>query len=279
MKQNFKYYARQLKNSAQRLFVHANLELNPMPVIITGNQKSGTSAIAALLSKATGEEVTIDVFAKMGRAEYDILDKKVTFMKFRESTGKLFMSSIIKEPEFIFFMKELFGLYPMSKFVYIIRAPIDNIRSILNRLSPAKNSRDVQWADIEKACRNTPLWKLVFDSSRMPYTVDGIIATLAHRWVYAYEQLQKHLNKLYVVSYEDFKANKELVIANLANELGIHVKHSIKAFMDIQYQPAGHMSNSDAYFCDYDKQLINGICGDYTACISELSRYGKNFIR
>ena len=279
MKQNFRYYARQLMHSGKRTFSRRKTEVNTSPVIITGNQKTGTSAIAALLAKATGTMATIDVFAKMGRVEYDVLDKKMAFREFRDAADTYFSSSIVKEPEFIFFMDQLLELYPTSNFVYIVRSPHENIRSIMNRLSPAKNSGEVEWSHIRKACRNAPLWELVFDSSRMPYKVGGVVETLAHRWVFAHEQLWKHSGRVVTVSYEGFKLNKVAVITSLANALDMPVKHSIEEFKDVQFQPAGHTSNKVEFFCESDARLIDEICGDYEASLSDIFRYGGCLIK
>ena len=56
---------------------------NTAPIIITGNPKSGTTAIAVLLGKATGKTVTSDVFYRLDREtgafRERLFDEELTF--------------------------------------------------------------------------------------------------------------------------------------------------------------------------------------------------------
>jgi hypothetical protein len=274
-----KYHLRQALHTGKRFSQGWNVDLHPSPIIIMGNQKAGTSAIAGLLAEATGKSVTIDVFSKMGEIEYDVLDNDLSFRCFRDR-GKLYFShDIVKEPEFVFFINELLHLYPESKFVFITRSPKENIRSMLNRLSPAKSGNNVKWEHIEKESKNAPLLKLLYDAERMPYEVNGIVETLAHRWSFVYGQLQTYADKMITVDYDSFKRNKIETIEALAEALGVPVKNSIEHIKNKQFQPAGHVKKVDQYFSVSDEKIIDRVCGNYELYLEKLSESGGLVLR
>ena len=58
-------------------------DLNLSPIVITGNQKTGSTAIAALLAKAANKSVQLDIFYKIKEdAEKKILSGEMTFREF-----------------------------------------------------------------------------------------------------------------------------------------------------------------------------------------------------
>ena len=59
-----KPYTKNMTKMIRQLLVEVqsvNAGVNPTPVIILGNQKSGTTAIAALLAETTGKTVALDL--------------------------------------------------------------------------------------------------------------------------------------------------------------------------------------------------------------------------
>src|SRR5690606_37975827 len=104
------------------------------PIFILGNQKTGTSAIAALLGEATGNPYTIDVFCHLGDLQRRLFNRELTFRQFIVRSKDFFSKKIVKEPSFTFFYDELRREFPEATFVLIVRDPHENVRSILNRL-------------------------------------------------------------------------------------------------------------------------------------------------
>lgn len=265
------YLLRQINHLSRRLIGSFGSTGSSPDIILTGNQKSGTSAIAALLSEAVGHPATIDVFPKMGMRQFSsTINGQTSFKGFAENAKLYLSSSIVKDPDFAFFLPELFELYPEASYVFIVRNPHDNIRSILNRISSAKSSEEVCFNDISATSRSSPLWGMMFDKDLMPYEVDGIVRTLAHRWNYTYQLMARHQDNLLIVSYEDFLKDKEEYIRKLAWKLGYSELHSISHIVDKQYQPKGH-SRRKHYFSRSHREQIENICGNYADRVAALN--------
>ncbi|NEP45581.1 MAG: hypothetical protein F6K35_42755, partial [Okeania sp. SIO2H7] len=129
------YKLREFKNSIVFELQTRTAKINPQPILVLGNQKSGTSAIAALLAEMTDLSVTIDLRKEIPNPTYDkIIKGELTFSEFVQLNKLDFSRDIVKEPNLTLLDRELAEYFPNSDFVFVIRDPRDNIRSILNRL-------------------------------------------------------------------------------------------------------------------------------------------------
>ena len=110
--------------------------VNSKPLFILGNQKSGTTVIANLLSQATSKSLTSDFQSAISHKTLQLeLDfHLLKFSDFIQDYKYEFSKDIIKEPFLSYYIDELINEFPKAKFVLIIRSPFQNIRSILNRL-------------------------------------------------------------------------------------------------------------------------------------------------
>ncbi|MEJ2546159.1 MAG: hypothetical protein P8Y99_19010, partial [Calditrichaceae bacterium] len=148
-------------------------------VIVLGNQKSGTSAIAHLLAYYGGMTKTIDTPVLWRKNARDIYTGKITLKKIVYKYPRPFKVQLLKEPNLTFMFYQLYDLFPYAKYVFIIRNPYDNIRSILNRLNLKGNLEELS----EKHLNTVPeSWRnaltgLNFGKSKMNY-----IESLAYRW-------------------------------------------------------------------------------------------------
>ena len=119
------------------------------PILILGNQKSGTSVISGLLGEISSKKTAIDLF--YSGFKYSLFlkwkDKKISTKEFINKNKIEFAYEIIKEPHFSVFYQELKSQFPHSKFVMIIRNPFDNIRSILDRLDIDGNKENLEDSD------------------------------------------------------------------------------------------------------------------------------------
>src|SRR6266446_1585567 len=157
------------KHLASRIFKKSALTLSrmtarvhPKPVFILGNQKSGTSAIAGLLSAATGLPVTLDFMAEIKRPRYpDVLGGKLPFSNFVRHHKLCFSRPLIKEPSITLMYEHLHSYFPQAQFVFVVRDPRDNIRSILDRLNLPGNVSEL--SALQRSAVS-PAWKLVLDS-------------------------------------------------------------------------------------------------------------------
>ncbi len=148
-------------------------------------------------------------------------------------------------------MKEYFCL---EKYIFIIRNPFDNIRSILNRLELPGDGENI---NVDSISLN---WQYIFKKTKGK----DYITVLANRWILANDQ-QKIINseKCILVKYEDFKMDKEEFINNLVIKAGFKPNYSVKDLVDIQYQPKGN-PNVDLlqFFGKKNYKKIELICGE-----------------
>jgi len=173
----------------------------------------------------------------------------------------LFAADIIKEPALTLYLPSLLEIWPRGQWVFLIRDPRDNIRSILNRLQLPGNLTDLgssQWDDLP-----TDQWRLIFDGRLLGTRGANYIETLANRWNLTVKIYREHRERIHLLRYEDFLADKAGTIQRLAGQLGLAVRHDIRASVDIQFQPKGDRSVSWGDFFGADNLgRIERICAD-----------------
>lgn len=212
---------------------------NETPVFILGNQKSGTSAIAALLAKATRNSYDIDL-GGLRVPEYE----KIYFHKsllpnvIRQRAAIEFSKDIVKEPNLTFLYSELRSLYPKAKFVFIVRDPRANIRSILNRLNIPGNLSSI---DVNKYPELSPMWHAILLNKWVGnYDVSiNYIGRSSERWQQSVNSYLESPDNCVLVRYEDFDQEKIATIEAIATALNLPIQADISPYIDIQYQPAG----------------------------------------
>lgn len=96
----------------RELWRRKTAKLNPQPILIFGNQKSGTSAITALLAEATGLTYTIDILCRYPGLEESLLYDRTNFEEMIARARYYFSKNIIKDPSFTFFLSG--SLLPFS---------------------------------------------------------------------------------------------------------------------------------------------------------------------
>ena len=101
-----------LRNAPKKLKVAYLMRISrihPAPIIILGNKKSGTTAIAKLLGKATGKTVTSDVVFRIRKKNFKerLYSRTLSFHDFIRKNKLYFSSDIIKDPNFTFFYDEI----------------------------------------------------------------------------------------------------------------------------------------------------------------------------
>tara|TARA_E500000331_G_C17273023_1_gene720274 strand:+ start:19268 stop:20035 length:768 start_codon:yes stop_codon:yes gene_type:complete len=235
-------------------------ESNPKPLFILGNPKSGTTIIAKLLSKATKQSLTSDIKSITKYSPLLLEFELMNIKDFIQEHAYEFSKDIIKEPSLSFFTDDLLGLYLDSKFVWIVRNPFQNIRSILNRLKIPGNLQKINFEDYVEL-KKTPAWKLNLQSKMFGYKSKNYIEALAFRWNHAFNIYMQNEERIVLVKYEDFLIDKKSFIEKLALEIGFSIKDDISSHVNIQYQPKGN-SNIDlkAFFGEKNYLIIETIC-------------------
>jgi hypothetical protein len=241
--------------------------INKRPILVLGNQKSGTTAIAALLAEMTGLSVTLDLTLEEFRPSYERLRSgDMSFEQFVRRNQLSFSRQIVKEPGLTVFYKELAALFPAARFVYVLRDPRDNIRSILNRLGlpgnlPRLSQR--QWSAVPY------VWRLVLDGRWLGLRGNNYIEMLAARWGFLADLYAANQERMYLVRYEQFRRDKTGVLARLAAELDLPRRRDITESLDRPFQPAGDSSVSWWNFFGRDNlDRISRVCG------ARMARFG-----
>ncbi|MFI8622633.1 sulfotransferase family protein [Marinomonas sp. NPDC078689] len=237
------------------------------PIFILGTQKTGTTAIAALLAKSCNEEVTLDLLKSIKDPAW-LLRVSYGLQPFSDIVAKYekdFSKKMIKEPWLTYFYEDLVTLYPKAKFVMVVRDPFSTIRSVLNRLQiPGDKARIDQ--DAYTDLTNIKIWKLALDSSWSGRPSEDYITAMAHRWDIASRVYLDNQDRFHLIRYEDFNADKQAAIAALSTALGYHSHGDIEPYLDIQYQVKGKRDTDlKAFFGDENYQKIARICGDSAA--------------
>lgn len=232
--------------------------VNPHPILVLGNQKSGTSAIAALLGEMTGLSVSIDLRKEIDRPTYhQVKQGELSFAQFVKSHKLDFSRAIVKEPNLTLFYEELLDYFPQSQFVFVIRDPRDNIRSILNRLKIPGNLNKLS---SEYQGEMTPAWDLIVDNRWLGLDGD-YIEMLAQRWNLMTDVFLNHSEQMILSRYEVFIEDKVGEIARLAQCLNLPQVNDIAAKVDIQFQPRGNKNVKwRDFFGEDNLNKIDRIC-------------------
>ena len=242
-------------------FKKINKKINPTPIFILGNQKSGTSAIASLLGSLSGKITAVDLFLS---GYYPSLitnwkNKKINTQDFINKNKVEFSSEIIKEPHLSIFYDELKIEYPNSKFVMIIRNPFDNIRSILDRLNVEGNQTILNKNDKKKFFHS---WSLLLNNEWFGGSKDHYIEVLAERWNIISNIYLENTDNIILIKYEDFLLDKNKTIQMLAEKLNLKKVKEISHLLDNQFQPKGKRKDVDTkvFFGDKNYSKIYDIC-------------------
>ncbi|WP_417238832.1 sulfotransferase domain-containing protein [Bizionia sp.] len=231
--------------------------LNKKPIIpnkdalwIFGVQKSGTTAIAALLSKRSGLSVTLDTKMLWNPYLENIREGKLNLLQHINANPYDFSKKIIKEPAASFLIKHLKEYFYLEKYIFIYRNPYDVIRSILNRLNIEGDKVNI---DINSV---NPNWRYIFGDGT------NYILKLSKHWLEVYSQDEYIYNdKCLFVSYDLFNEDKLKFIDELCEGLQLPKKNSILNILDEDFQPRGN-TNVDlrVFFGEDNFQIINKIC-------------------
>lgn len=227
----------------------------PDPIFILGNQKSGTTAIARLLAHGTDSSYSHDMFYR--RRWTDVSDLHTGSLTVEDvvSRGRSeFTRTIIKDPDLTFHRSELAHRFPDAQFVFVVRDPARNIKSVLERLGIDGNQG--LGPDVLPP---SPLWRSVFDPTPLGLAGGDLIEVLAQRWARAAREYLSAPEGMKLIRYEDFQASKEESIRSLAGHLGLEWVRALGQQADAQFQPKGSSKSVTDFF--------------EPACLERIDRY------
>lgn len=218
------------------------------PVFVLGNQKSGTTAIAALLANCIGEKFISDVLHSNKLQLKDVLNEGPSFAALVSNHSESFKGVVVKDNDFTFVHPALARAFPDARFVFIVRDPRQNIRSVLNRLTLPGNLESLSQEQYTHLSTKLPGWHTIVTGSSFGPETGHYIDVLADRWVRANQVYLDASDRMTLVRYEDFDAAKRPAIEALAAELGFTAVNDISKKQDRQYQPLGDRSIAPGTF-------------------------------
>lgn len=203
------------------------------PVLVLGNQKTGSTAIARLLAHRGGLRATTNIHPLQSpdaRLENDPAPIEALIQRLRY----YFRRDLVKENELTLATDALLQVLPNARFVYVVRHPADNIRSILDRVDLPGHPLPLDRVD-----RSGSGWHRIVHGTDIDVDAEDHITSLAKRWSYTAEIYNRNRDRLHLVRYEDFTADKKGTISTLSRQLDIEPQQKIEAFLDVSFQPRG----------------------------------------
>jgi hypothetical protein len=229
--------------------------VHPTPIFVLGHPKSGTTAIAALLARTSGEAFTDDLFHQAGLPQRE---KEAIFLgqgAFAEFVGRhpgYFATRINKSPKLTFLYGELRALFPAARYLYVVRDPRSALRSFLGwRRIPG----NLETIDDPTQRRQLEV---------LPAQAPGhYVERLAHRWNQAADVYLLHQDQMVLVRYEDFATEPADTVRRLALSVGLSPAIDISQDASVRYKSSGV---ADIEWRDFygasNLSRVENICGE-----------------
>lgn len=233
---------------ARNLMVVPTRRLTDPRLVVLGNQKAGTSVVAAAIGEAIGERYRIDL--PIERLAPTYLRHSVTGPRYPEAllhrSRNRVRAAVVKEPSLTFWWRELATQWPSAHVVFVVRHPLDNIRSILDRLGLLP----VTAGGISTADRSVTLpfpWLHLARLEDAPLaehpiatTLDDVVANLGRRWRLCAEAAAAGAEAGHtILRYEDFLDAPDRAMAALG------LPDAPAAILDRPFQPRGANRDRD----------------------------------
>jgi len=242
------------------------------PLFVLGNQKSGTSAIAALLGRACGLSVAVDMLMEVNRPRFHrVPSGELPFADYVHANRWEFSHDVVKEPNLTFLYQELAEAFPDSRMIFILRDPRDNLRSLLNGI---EIPGDLPRLEARYTEHLNAGWKLVLDGSWCGIEGEHYVDQLAARWNRCAETYLENREKLALCRYEDFRADKLGELARLAEAVGRPVVRDVSGEVDRQYQTRGDTNVGWEEFFGPNLARIESVCAEGMRALGYSSREG-----
>jgi hypothetical protein len=198
---------------------------------------------------------------------------EIELEKFISENPHRFAKELVKEPDLTFLYDKITKIFPKSKVVLIVRHPVDNIRSVLDRVNIAPNDLPINIKKMDEMDIIDP-WKWFVSgevlennpTNKIPYTI-------AYNWVYTVNLYLNNKESIYLIRYEDFIEDKIKSINSYCEGLNIEKINDISHLVDKQYQPKGENKGKDVNKL-FSEKVIENI--EYI-CSSGMQKLGYKF--
>lgn len=228
------------------------------PVLVLGNQKTGSTAIAQLLGVWGNLRAVTDV-PPLQSPNTNLPNETAAVERFIQHARYYFRHDLVKENALTPATDALLKLLPQARPVFVVRHPVHNVRSILDRLGLSGAPRSLQRLDL-----SVNGWRPIVENRHFEGQANDHITSLAQRWSDTTTLYLLHRDRLTLVRYEDFMADKQGCIRRLAERLDVPEKNDIQPLLDVSFQPRGkHRSvPPESFFPAKALAIINRECTD-----------------
>lgn len=232
-------------------------------VFVLGNQKTGSTAVAELLG-AWGNLNAVTDIPPLQSPHATLANEPGAVTSFLQHFRFYFRHDLIKENALTPATDALLSVLPRARPIYVVRHPAHNIRSILDRVGLPGTPRALDRLDLSDWG-----WEPIVENRQFEGQPDDHITALAQRWSATTAIYRRHQDRVSLVRYEDFMADKEDCIRRLADRLDIPQKRDIRPLLDVPFQPRGrHRSVPPASFFSGDAlEIINRECAEGMAAL------------
>jgi hypothetical protein len=244
----------------QRIVKSPFVRVSERPVLVLGNHKAGTSAVAGLLGALVGETPALELRRELKKDRYRAVHEgTVPFSSLVAHNKVDFSRKIIKENHLSTMPDQVMAQFPESPIVMVVREPRDNIRSLLNRLVVPGNLDQIP-ADVWETIPD--VWKLVLEGRWLGLAYDTYIEQLALRWNLIVDHYLAHSEEWMLQRYEDFRADKIGQLTLLAKAVGLTPRRDISSRLSYPFQPAGNRHVAwNTFYGEKNLATIERICG------------------
>lgn len=205
-------------------------------IFVMGNQKSGTSVIASLLALRLGEQPPRDIPFFWGDYQRPSNNNKINLEKAITQNVDYFSTKVVKEPCLTPITREIQVLFKNAQFVFIVRHPADNIRSIADRLN--LNSPEILHSPPDRKKIPESWWNYLYlDDTNPPGKC--VLSRLIARWNEAASVAIDNETLGSLLRYEDFCKDKITSIDKVLSIIGESANTDITEHLEKQYQPKG----------------------------------------
>lgn len=109
---------------------------------------------------------------------------------------------------------------------------------------------------------------MILDGALGGHAGENYIDTLARRWNKATQIYLDNADRMALIRYEDFCADKQGRIRALAETLGLDPRHDISEDVDVQYQPRGNRDvDWEEFFGQRNLRLIERVCAEHMQAV------------
>lgn len=222
------------------------IAIHPDPGFILGMQKSGTSAVAGLLSLRTGIPIALDLAREWRRCTIvRASGSDRAFERYVRRNGIDFARRIVKEPGLTYVYDRLAARWPSARSLVVVRDPVATIRSIVERL---EIPGDLDASAVDMRRRVPQAWHAVLDNRWLGVRSEHYIDQLADRWCIAAKLALEESDRRMTIRYEDFVADKIGVLDEIAEHFELPIVAEVDAFLEVPFQPPGQRRDPKLVF-------------------------------